>query len=69
MAKPLKDIPSRDRLTAAHRAKLRKLVDDHGAPRVAQSANVGVETIARAVADLPMRPGTVTAIVHFLEAQ
>jgi hypothetical protein len=69
MGKPLTDIPARDRLTATHRAKLRKLVDEHGAPRVAQAANVGVETIARAVADLPMRPSSVTAIVSFLEAQ
>lgn len=67
MAKPLTDMPRK--LTAAQRAKLKRLIDVHGVAAVAKSANVGVETITRAAGDLPMRPGSIALIATFLAAQ
>ena len=60
---------ARREFSEAHRAKLRKLVNEHGVAKVAAAANVGLNTIPRALAKLEMRPSTVTALVAFLEAQ
>jgi hypothetical protein len=69
MGKPLTVSPVPDKLTAAQRRQLRGLVQDHGLASVARAAKLDLETVARALAEIPMRTSSVAALIFFLEAQ
>lgn len=64
---PTADPAPPKKLSTTRIALLRALMEHHGIAAVAKASGIGREPLVRAIAGLPLRMGTMTALVHYLE--
>lgn len=69
MVKPLATSPISNRLSTKQHNRLRALVEEHGVRAVAKAARIDTQTVTRALAEIPLRAGSVAALLSLLEAQ